>query len=172
MGPSIPLCRYFCAYACIIFALFSSDHVFLLDIDSEHKYVLGADNGFFYQTGPAVYRNRTVFEGATPELVRDFFWDDEFRRKWDPMLAYVKILQECHQTGTMIVHWIKKVCGTVDFLTVISWFCSANFLSNNGLIDDFICTYLQFPFFCSDREYIIGRRIWEAGKNYYCVTKV
>ncbi|KAJ4722607.1 StAR-related lipid transfer protein like [Melia azedarach] len=88
------------------------------------------------ETGPAVYRNRTVFEGATPELVRDFFWDDEFRRKWDPMLAYVKILQECHQTGTMIVHWIKK-----------------------------------FPFFCSDREYIIGRRIWEAGKNYYCVTK-
>ncbi|KAF2290209.1 hypothetical protein GH714_004075 [Hevea brasiliensis] len=28
-----------------------------------------------------------------------------------------------------------------------------------------------FPFFCSDREYIIGRRIWEAGKTYYCVTK-
>lgn len=31
---------------------------------------------------------------------------------------------------------------------------------------------LQFPFFCSDREYIIGRRIWESGKAYYCVTKV
>ncbi|KAH9682224.1 START domain-containing protein [Citrus sinensis] len=88
------------------------------------------------ETGPAVYRTRTVFEGATPELVRDFFWDDEFRRKWDHMLAYVKTLEECPLTGTMIVQWIKK-----------------------------------FPFFCSDREYIIGRRIWEAGKNYYCVTK-
>ncbi|KAH9764574.1 START domain-containing protein [Citrus sinensis] len=88
------------------------------------------------ETGPAVYRTRTVFEGATPELVRDFFWDDEFRRKWDHMLAYVKTLEECPHTGTMIVQWIKK-----------------------------------FPFFCSDREYIIGRRIWEAGKNYYCVTK-
>lgn len=88
------------------------------------------------EIGPAVYRTRTVFEGATPELVRDFFWDDEFRRKWDHMLAYVKTLQECPDTGTMIVQWIKK-----------------------------------FPFFCSDREYIIGRRIWEAGKNYYCVTK-
>lgn len=30
----------------------------------------------------------------------------------------------------------------------------------------------QFPFFCSDREYIIGRRIWESGRSYYCVTKV
>ncbi|KAJ0035450.1 hypothetical protein Pint_24671 [Pistacia integerrima] len=88
------------------------------------------------ETGPTVYRSRTVFEGATPELVRDFFWDDEFRPKWDPMLTYFKILEECPHTGTMVVHWIKK-----------------------------------FPFFCSDREYVIGRRIWEAGKTYYCVTK-
>ncbi|XP_022739634.1 uncharacterized protein LOC111291824 isoform X2 [Durio zibethinus] len=88
------------------------------------------------ESGPAVYRSRTVFEDATVEVVRDFFWDDEFRPKWDTMLAYVKILEECPRTGTMIVHWIRK-----------------------------------FPFFCSDREYIIGRRIWEAGKTYYCVTK-
>ncbi|KAI8011265.1 hypothetical protein LOK49_LG06G02807 [Camellia lanceoleosa] len=27
------------------------------------------------------------------------------------------------------------------------------------------------PFFCSDREYIIGRRIWEDGTTYYYVTK-
>ncbi|KAF8388184.1 hypothetical protein HHK36_026850 [Tetracentron sinense] len=88
------------------------------------------------ETGPTVYRSRTVFEDATPEVVRDFFWDDEFRPKWDPMLAYFKILEECPRTGTMVVHWIKK-----------------------------------FPFFCSDREYIIGRRIWESRNNYYCVTK-
>uniref|UniRef100_A0A2P2JKZ9 START domain-containing protein n=1 Tax=Rhizophora mucronata TaxID=61149 RepID=A0A2P2JKZ9_RHIMU len=88
------------------------------------------------QTGPTIFRSRTVFEDATPELVRDFFWDDEFRPKWDPMLAYFKILEEHPHTGAMINHWIKK-----------------------------------FPFFCSDREYIIGRRIWEAGKTYYCVTK-
>ncbi|VFQ85384.1 unnamed protein product [Cuscuta campestris] len=81
-------------------------------------------------------RSRTVFEDATPELVKDFFWDDEFRLKWDPMLAYFKILHECPQNGFMIVHWIKK-----------------------------------FPFFCSDREYIIGKRIWESGGAYYCVTK-
>lgn len=88
------------------------------------------------EAGPVVYRSRTVFEDATPELIRDFFWDDEFRPKWDPMLAYFKILEECPHTGTMIIHWIKK-----------------------------------FPFFCSDREYIIGRRIWEGGRSYYCLTK-
>ncbi|XP_039001738.1 uncharacterized protein LOC120128027 isoform X3 [Hibiscus syriacus] len=88
------------------------------------------------ESGPAVYRSRTVFEDATPEMVRDFFWDDDFRPKWDTMLAYFKILDDCPRTGSMIVHWIRK-----------------------------------FPFFCSDRDYIIGRRIWEAGKTFYCVTK-
>ncbi|KAK9083445.1 hypothetical protein Scep_029916 [Stephania cephalantha] len=88
------------------------------------------------ETGPTILRSRTVYEDANPELVRDFFWDDEFRVKWDSMLSYAKTLEECPHTGTMIVHWIKK-----------------------------------FPFFCSDREYIFGRRIWESEKTYYCVTK-
>lgn len=30
----------------------------------------------------------------------------------------------------------------------------------------------KFPFFCSNREYIIGRRIWESDGTFYCVTKV
>ncbi|XP_031491273.1 uncharacterized protein LOC116258323 [Nymphaea colorata] len=88
------------------------------------------------QTGPPQYRSRTVYEDATPELVRDFFWDDEFRVKWDDMLANAATLEEWEDTGTMIVHWVRK-----------------------------------FPFFCSDREYIIGRRIWQSGGSYYCVTK-
>lgn len=88
------------------------------------------------ETGPIIYRSKTVFEDATPEMVRDFFWDDEFRPKWDPMLVYFKILEECPRTGAMIVHWIKK-----------------------------------FPFFCSDREYIIARRIWESERTYSCVSK-
>ncbi|XP_062189855.1 uncharacterized protein LOC133892884 [Phragmites australis] len=88
------------------------------------------------EVGPIMYCSRTIFEDATPELVRDFFWDGDFRLKWDPMLAYSKTLDEFSQNGTTIVHWIKK-----------------------------------FPFFCSDREYIFGGRIWEFGKTYYCVTK-
>ncbi|XP_020572201.1 uncharacterized protein LOC110019026 [Phalaenopsis equestris] len=90
------------------------------------------------ETGPPQYRSRSVFEDVTPELVRDFFWDDEFRikNKWDDMLLYQAPLEECSVTGTMMVHWIRK-----------------------------------FPFFCSDREYTIGRRIWEVDGAYYCVTK-
>ncbi|CAL1366523.1 unnamed protein product [Linum trigynum] len=86
--------------------------------------------------GPPQYRTRTVFEDASPEIVRDFFWDDEFRLNWDDMLACVAVVDECPTTGSMVVHWLRK-----------------------------------FPFFCSDREYTIGRRIWESGRSYYCVTK-
>lgn len=86
--------------------------------------------------GPTQYRTRIIFENASPDLIRDFFWDDEFRTKWDNMLIYFRTLHECPSTGAMIVHWIRK-----------------------------------FPFFCSNREYIIVRRIWESGSTYYCVTK-
>ncbi|GLJ45419.1 hypothetical protein SUGI_0956210 [Cryptomeria japonica] len=88
------------------------------------------------EIGPTQYRTRTIFEDVIPELVRDFFWDDDFRPKWDDMLIYFKTLEECPRTGSMISHWIRKL-----------------------------------PFFCGDREYIIGRRIWESGRTYFCVTK-
>ncbi|KAL0313113.1 UNVERIFIED_CONTAM: hypothetical protein Sradi_5710600 [Sesamum radiatum] len=88
------------------------------------------------ETGPPQYRSRTIYEDATPEMLRDFFWDDEFRLKWDDMLTHAETLDDCSTTGTMVVHWVRK-----------------------------------FPFFCSDREYIIGRRIWASRRTYYCVTK-
>ncbi|GAA0150266.1 hypothetical protein LIER_09244 [Lithospermum erythrorhizon] len=88
------------------------------------------------ENGPPQLCSRTVYKDATPELLRDFFWDDDFRLKWDDMLVHASILEECPTTGTMTVHWVRK-----------------------------------FPFFCSDREYIIGRRIWESGRSYYCITK-
>ncbi|KAI3833754.1 hypothetical protein MKW92_017145 [Papaver armeniacum] len=88
------------------------------------------------EIGPPQYRSRSVYQDVTPELVRDFFWDDDFRSNWDDMLIRAETLEECPITGTMLVHWTRK-----------------------------------FPFFCSDREYIIARRIWEAGRSYYCVTK-
>ncbi|XBI87232.1 hypothetical protein VPH35_025357 [Triticum aestivum] len=90
------------------------------------------------QNGPPQYRSSTIFEDASPDVVRDFFWDDDFRisNTWDDMLLEHDTLEECTKTGTMVVRWVRK-----------------------------------FPFFCSDREYVIGRRIWASGKTYYCVTK-
>lgn len=63
------------------------------------------------QTGPPQYRSSSVFEDATPEMVRDFFWDDEFRIKngWDDMLLQYSTLEECPSTGAMVVQWVRKV---------------------------------------------------------------
>lgn len=95
----------------------------------------------YYQTGPTIYRTRTVFEDATPEVVRDFFWDDEFRPKWDPMLVHFKILEECQDTGTMIVHWIKKVCISkcLHNCMHVLVFIIPLFSSNNVGIDILMC---------------------------------
>ncbi|KAH7292626.1 hypothetical protein KP509_29G078300 [Ceratopteris richardii] len=88
------------------------------------------------QEGPTEYRSRTVFEDATPEIVKDFYWDDEFRPEWDDMIIYTKSLESCTDTGAEIAHWVRK-----------------------------------FPFFCSNREYLIGRRIYESGGTFFCITK-
>lgn len=42
-------------------------------------------------------------------MLRDFFWDDEFRLKWDDMLIHAETLEECPTTGTMVVQWVRKV---------------------------------------------------------------
>lgn len=42
-------------------------------------------------------------------MVRDFFWDDEYRLRWDDMLIHASTIQECEVTGTMIVQWVRKV---------------------------------------------------------------
>lgn len=88
------------------------------------------------EVGPTQYRSQTVFEDVSPMMVRDFFWDDEFRGVWDDMLIFTKTLEECKETGSAIVQWVRK-----------------------------------YPFFCKDREYIIGRRIWESNNTYYCITQ-
>ncbi|XP_022714518.1 uncharacterized protein LOC111274143 [Durio zibethinus] len=64
-------------------------------------------------------------EDATSKRERALFWDDEFRPKWNDMLAFSATIEEC----------------------------------------------LTFPFFCGDREYIIGRRIGELDGSFNCVTK-
>ena len=64
------------------------------------------------QNGPPQYRSSTIFEDASPEVVRDFFWDDEFRIKnsWDDMLLQHETLEECTKTGTLVVRWVNLGC--------------------------------------------------------------
>jgi hypothetical protein len=63
------------------------------------------------ENGPPQYRSSTIFEDASPDVVRDFFWDDDFRMKntWDDMLLQHNTLEECTETGTMVVRWVRKV---------------------------------------------------------------
>lgn len=60
-----------------------------------------------------------MFEDATPEILRDFFWDDEFRPTWDTMLSNSTTVEECPSTGTMIVKWIRKVSLWLLFFSVM-----------------------------------------------------
>eukprot|EP00271_Cylindrocystis_brebissonii_P005019 TRINITY_DN16975_c0_g1_i1.p1 TRINITY_DN16975_c0_g1~~TRINITY_DN16975_c0_g1_i1.p1 ORF type:complete len:872 (+),score=132.90 TRINITY_DN16975_c0_g1_i1:1242-3857(+) len=90
-------------------------------------------------SGPTEYRSRTIIERCPAELMRDFFWDDEFRlsNRWDDMLTFSQVVEEWPESGEQVVHWVRK-----------------------------------FPFFCKDREYVIGRRIWSLNENtYFCITK-
>ncbi|CAM6090734.1 unnamed protein product [Calypogeia fissa] len=58
--------------------------------------------------GPGEYKSRTVFENVPVEILRDFFWDDDFRQYWDEMLISSKTWEECPRTGAMVVHWVRK----------------------------------------------------------------
>ncbi|VFQ68730.1 unnamed protein product [Cuscuta campestris] len=60
------------------------------------------------EEGHLMYRTISLYEDVTPEILRDFFWDDEFRSKWDAMHFSSDLLEECTKTGAMLVHWIRK----------------------------------------------------------------
>eukprot|EP00475_Leptophrys_vorax_P035798 TRINITY_DN5948_c0_g1_i1.p1 TRINITY_DN5948_c0_g1~~TRINITY_DN5948_c0_g1_i1.p1 ORF type:complete len:618 (+),score=2.37 TRINITY_DN5948_c0_g1_i1:333-2186(+) len=60
------------------------------------------------EQGPTQYRTRTVMERCSSTLMRDFFWDDDFRRTWDDMLVQTKTVTACERTGFQIVHWVRK----------------------------------------------------------------
>ncbi|KAF7029805.1 hypothetical protein CFC21_041472 [Triticum aestivum] len=90
------------------------------------------------QECPPQYCIATIFKDASLDVVRDFFWDDDFlvKNTWDNICS-TRLNDGCTKTGTMVVCWVRK-----------------------------------FPFFCNDREYVIGRRVWASGKTYYCANKV
>lgn len=73
-----------------------------------------------FQDGPTEYKSRTVFEDSTPDLVKDFYWDDAFRPVWDDMLIHAETLEGCRESGSEIAHWVRKVRALYHFLH----FCS------------------------------------------------
>ena len=74
-------------------------------------------------------------------MLKDFFWDDEFRAKWDDMLIQSETLEECPTTGTMVVQWVRKVGGC---------FPSCEFLCSDCVVKMLIVLFLlasSFPSF-------------------------
>ena len=89
---------------------------------------------------------------VTPEVVRDFFYDDAYRRSaWDKCLsAHARVAEWPGLAGAEGATAPGVHCG-----------CEAVWWKRN------------FPAFCSDRDYVIARRTWrgEAEGEYYCVSK-
>ncbi|KAL6190720.1 hypothetical protein ACLB2K_037114 [Fragaria x ananassa] len=77
--------------------------------------------------GPPQYRTRTVFENVSPEILRDFFWDDEFRPRWDKMLIHSKVLSICLQTATTLLQ-CSRIYHNPSHLGV----CNRILLCNKG----------------------------------------
>ena len=89
---------------------------------------------------------------VTPEVVRDFFYDDGYRRSvWDKCLSgHARVAEWPGLAGAEGVAVPGVHCG-----------CEAVWWKRN------------FPAFCSDRDYVIARRTWrgEVEGEYFCVSK-
>eukprot|EP00899_Mesostigma_viride_P016704 jgi/Mesvir1/25034/Mv16973-RA.1 len=69
--------------------------------------------------GPTQYTTVLVHQNADAEMVRDFYWDDDFRFQWDRMLQSSRVLGTCSETGTQLVHWVRKFpafCSPRDYV--------------------------------------------------------
>ncbi|KAJ8486075.1 hypothetical protein OPV22_018560 [Ensete ventricosum] len=45
--------------------------------------------------GPLKYYSVTIFEKCSPELLRDFYMDNQYRKKWDNIVIHHEQLQDC-----------------------------------------------------------------------------
>lgn len=58
--------------------------------------------------GPLKYLSQTVFENCSTEMLRDFYMDNDYRKKWDKTVIEHEQLQVEEITGTEIGCTIKK----------------------------------------------------------------
>lgn len=70
-------------------------------------------------SGTAEYLSVTVFEGATPQDLLEFFNDDAHRMHWDDLLAGYEVLEVDPRTGAEVVRWVRKfplMCSPRDYV--------------------------------------------------------
>ncbi|KAF3432313.1 hypothetical protein FNV43_RR27053 [Rhamnella rubrinervis] len=73
------------------------------------------NNNLFYSAkcckpkdGPLKYLSVTVFENCFPEMLRDFYMDNDYRKKWDKTLVDHEQLQVDENSGVEVGRTIKK----------------------------------------------------------------
>ncbi|KAF3338767.1 StAR-related lipid transfer protein 7 [Carex littledalei] len=71
--------------------------------------------------GPPRYLSVTTFERCSPEMLRDFYMDSEFRKEWDNTLSSQDQLQVDNYTGTEVGRTIKKFPFLTQREYVLAW---------------------------------------------------
>ncbi|XP_043714016.1 uncharacterized protein LOC122662449 [Telopea speciosissima] len=71
--------------------------------------------------GPLKYLSVTIFENCSPELLRDFYMDNEYRKQWDKMLVEHEQLQIDEISGIEIGRTVKKFPLLTPREYVLAW---------------------------------------------------
>ncbi|KAL0717104.1 hypothetical protein Bca4012_066426 [Brassica carinata] len=71
--------------------------------------------------GPMKYLSTTVFENCSPEVLRDFYMDNEYRKQWDKTVVEHEQLQVDSNSGIEIGRTIKKFPLLTPREYVLAW---------------------------------------------------
>ncbi|XP_056853250.1 uncharacterized protein LOC130494442 isoform X3 [Raphanus sativus] len=71
--------------------------------------------------GPMKYLSTTVFEDCSPEVLRDFYMDNEYRKQWDKTVVEHEQLQVDSNSGIEIGRTIKKFPLLTPREYVLAW---------------------------------------------------
>ncbi|KAL0719563.1 hypothetical protein Bca4012_068887 [Brassica carinata] len=71
--------------------------------------------------GPMKYLSTTVFEDCSPEALRDFYMDNEYRKQWDKTVVEHEQLQVDSNSGIEIGRTIKKFPFLTPREYVLAW---------------------------------------------------
>ncbi|XP_059642114.1 uncharacterized protein LOC132284070 [Cornus florida] len=71
--------------------------------------------------GPLKYLSVTIFENCSAEMLRDFYMDNEYRKKWDRTLTEHEQLQVDESNGTEIGRTVKKFPLLTPREYVLAW---------------------------------------------------
>ncbi|XP_013611066.1 PREDICTED: phosphatidylcholine transfer protein [Brassica oleracea var. oleracea] len=71
--------------------------------------------------GPMKYLSTTVFEDCSPEALRDFYMDNEYRKQWDKTVVEHEQLQVDSSSGIEIGRTIKKFPFLTPREYVLAW---------------------------------------------------